>query len=465
MEKPRHHCGLFAVFGHTQAVHLTYNGLYSLQHRGEESAGILASDGTRVSLHRGMGHVGDVFDSAALGSLHGDRAIGHVRYSTTGKSDLINAQPMLFSCIHGPIGIAHNGNLVNAPSLRQELERQGSIFQTTSDSEVIVHLLASNERSIEEGGLAEVLERVEGAYSLLLSTRDRIFAVRDPAGIRPLWLGEIGETHVLASETCAFDLVGARAVREIEPGEILTIEAPGPQGLSSQRLQTAHTPAACIFEHIYFARPDSHIFGECVHEVRKQLGRILAREKPVEADVVIAVPDSGKSAALGFSLESNIPMDYGFIRNHYVGRTFIQPAQGLRDMGVRVKLNVVREVVANRRVVVVDDSIVRGTTSRQRIDHLRKAGALEVHLRISCPPIRYPCYYGIDFPDPGELIANQYSVEEMVEFLGIDSLGYLSQEGMLSAVSSPGEYCRACFSGDYPVRIHDTLWKESLEHI
>ena len=458
-------CGIFGVFGHDRAAELTFFGLHSLQHRGQESAGICVSDGTQIMTRRGTGLVSEVFAKEEYLNFEGRKAIGHVRYTTAGDSGLVNAQPLVFRYTGGQVSIAHNGNLVNAPSLRQELERQGSIFQTTSDSEVIVHLLASNERSIEEGGLAEVLERVEGAYSLLLSTRDRIFAVRDPAGIRPLWLGEIGETHVLASETCAFDLVGARAVREIEPGEILTIEAPGPQGLSSQRLQTAHTPAACIFEHIYFARPDSHIFGECVHEVRKQLGRILAREKPVEADVVIAVPDSGKSAALGFSLESNIPMDYGFIRNHYVGRTFIQPAQGLRDMGVRVKLNVVREVVANRRVVVVDDSIVRGTTSRQRIDHLRKAGALEVHLRISCPPIRYPCYYGIDFPDPGELIANQFSVEEMVEFLGIDSLGYLSQEGMLSAVSSPGEYCRACFSGHYPVRIHDTLWKESLEHI
>lgn len=450
MDELKDKCGVFGVWGHADAPYLTYLGLYSLQHRGEESSGIVASDGRRMSFHRGMGHVQDVFDGTQLERLTGDRAIGHVRYSTTGSSHLKNAQPILVDYSRGEVAIAHNGNLVNADILRSELEAYGSIFQTTTDSEIIIHLMARpSNRNVEEG-VMDALARVKGAYSLVLLTHDALVAARDPQGFRPLWLGRLGDAHLVSSETCAFDMMGAEAVREIEPGEVVFITA---KGVRSLRLPSAGTRHAhCIFEHVYFARPDSRIFGESVHLVRTRLGRRLAQEQPVAADLVIPVPDSGNSAALGFSQESGIPLEYGIIRNHYVGRTFIQPSQGARDFKVRVKFNFVREVLEGKRLVVVDDSIVRGTTSKIRVRSLRQAGAKEVHLRISCPPHRFPCAYGIDFPTREELIANTHSMEEIRKYFDCDSVGYLSLEGMLGCVSYPKEsYCTACWNGQYPV--------------
>ncbi|MBI3252578.1 MAG: amidophosphoribosyltransferase [Candidatus Omnitrophica bacterium] len=445
-------CGVFGIYGHKESAYLTYLGLYALQHRGEESAGIVTSDGKKMRVHKGMGHVQEIFQDADLANLTGDRAIGHVRYSTTGSSLLKNAQPILVDYSRGEIAIGHNGNIVNADILRSELEAYGSIFQTTTDSEIIIHLMAKPSlRNVEEG-VVEALARVKGAYSLVFLTHQYLVAARDPQGFRPLWLGKIGNAHVVSSETCAFDIMDAQAVREIEPGEVLFISE---KGVKSQKLPvdpgTRH--AHCVFEHVYFARPDSKIFGESVHLVRERFGRQLAKEKPVEADIVIPVPDSGNSAALGFSQESGIPLEAGIIRNHYVGRTFIQPSQGMRDFKVRLKFNFVREVLSGKRVVIVDDSIVRGTTSKVRVKSLRQAGAKEVHLRISCPPHKYPCAYGIDFPTREELIANKYSPDEIRKYFDCDSVGYLSLEGMLSCVKYPKEsYCTACWSGDYPVR-------------
>lgn len=445
-------CGVFGVFGHKEAGYLTYLGLYALQHRGEESAGIVVSDGNKMFAHRGMGHVQDVFGPAELEKLkNGDRAIGHVRYSTTGSSNIKNAQPILVDYSKGEIAIAHNGNLVNADILRAELEAYGSIFQTTTDSEIIIHLMAKPTiRNIEEG-LIEALSRVKGAYSLVFLTHNFLVAARDPQGFRPLWLGKKDNAYVVASETCAFDMMEAQPVREIEPGEILLISA---KGLKSLRIpaEPGEHRAHCIFEHVYFSRPDSKIFSESVHLVRVRLGKELAKEYPVAADIVIPVPDSGNSAALGFSQESGIPLEYGIIRNHYVGRTFIQPSQGIRDFKARVKFNFVKEVLNGKRIVVVDDSIVRGTTSKVRVKNLRQAGAKEVHLRISCPPHKFPCAYGIDFPTREELIANKYSVEEIKKYLDCDSIGYLSLEGMLKCVSFPkANYCTACWTGEYSV--------------
>ncbi|MBI4353182.1 MAG: amidophosphoribosyltransferase [Candidatus Omnitrophica bacterium] len=442
-------CGVFGIFGHKEAAYLTYLGLYSLQHRGEESAGIVASDGEKMTAHRGMGHVQDVFDESHLQSLAGDRAIGHVRYSTAGSSNIKNAQPIWVDYSKGDIAIAHNGNLVNADILRSELEAYGSIFQTTTDSEIIIHLMARPSfRNVEEG-VMDVLNRVKGAYSLVFLTHECLIAARDPQGFRPLWLGEIAGSYVVSSETCAFDIIGAKPIREIEPSEVLFISQ---KGMKSLRLPKADRLAHCVFEHVYFARPDSRIFGESVELVRERLGRQLAREHPADGDVVIPVPDSGSAAALGFSQESGIPLGMGIIRNHYVGRTFIQPSQGVRDFKVKVKFNFVKEVLEGKRVVVVDDSIVRGTTSKIRVKSLRQAGAKEVHLRISCPPHRFPCAYGIDFPTKEELIANRYTPEEIKKYLDCDSIGYLSLEGMLSCVSFPKEnYCTACWSGEYSV--------------
>ena len=444
-------CGVFGIFGHKEATYLTYLGLYALQHRGEESAGIVVSDGKRMLSHRGMGHVQEVFDETRLADLAGDRAIGHVRYSTTGSSNLKNAQPILVDYSRGEIAIGHNGNLVNADILRAELEAYGSIFQTTTDSEIIIHLMAKPSlRNIEEG-VVEALGRVRGAYSLVFLTHQYLIAARDPQGFRPLWLGKIGGAHVVSSETCAFDIMEAQAVREIEPGEVVFISS---QGVRSVKLESepAQRLAHCVFEHVYFARPDSKIFGESVHLARERFGRQLAKEQPAAADIVIPVPDSGNSAALGFSQESGIPLEAGIIRNHYVGRTFIQPSQGMRDFKVRVKFNFVREVLNGKRVVIVDDSVVRGTTSKMRVKNLRQAGAKEVHLRISCPPHRFPCAYGIDFPTREELIANKYSTDEIRKYLDCDSIGYLSLEGMLSCLSFPKEnYCTACWTGKYPV--------------
>ncbi len=443
-------CGVFGIFGHKDAPYLTYLGLYALQHRGEESAGIVVSDGKTMMSHRGMGHVQEVFEGKILEALSGDRGIGHVRYSTTGSSNLKNAQPILVDYSRGEIAIAHNGNLVNADILRSELEAYGSIFQTTTDSEIIIHLMAKPAlRNIEEG-VIEALSRVKGAYSLVFLTHNTLIAARDPQGFRPLWLGKIGDAHVVASETCAFDIMEAESVREIEPGEILFISS---KGIKSVKTSQGEAHAHCIFEHVYFSRPDSKIFGESVHLVREKFGRRLAIEQPAPgADIVIPVPDSGNSAALGFSQESGIPLEAGIIRNHYVGRTFIQPSQGMRDFKVRVKFNLVKEVLKGKSVVVVDDSIVRGTTSKMRVKSLRQAGAKEVHLRISCPPHRFPCAYGIDFPTREELIANRYSSEEIRKYLECDSVGYLSLEGMLECASQPKEnYCTACWSGKYPI--------------
>lgn len=450
MSEVKDKCGVFGIFGHKDASYLTYLGLYSLQHRGEESAGIVSSDGKKMFAHRSMGHVQDIFDGNQLESLTGDRAIGHVRYSTTGSSNLKNAQPILVDYSRGEIAIGHNGNLVNADILRAELEAHGSIFQTTTDSEIVIHLMARPSlRNLEEG-VMDALSRVKGAYSIVFLTTQYLIAARDPQGFRPLWLGKLGNSYVVSSETCAFDIMDAEAIREIEPGEVVFISE---QGIVSKKIVAPGTKHAhCIFEHVYFSRPDSRIFGESVHLVRERFGRQLAKETAVDADIVIPVPDSGNSAALGYSQQSGIPLEYAIIRNHYVGRTFIQPSQGMRDFKVRIKFNLVKEVLKDKRVVVVDDSIVRGTTSRMRVKSLRQAGAKEVHLRISCPAHKFPCAYGIDFPTREELIANKYSTEEIRKYLDCDSVGYLSLEGMLSCVSYPKEsYCTACWSGNYPV--------------
>ncbi len=448
---PRHYCGLFGTFGCPEASYLIYLGLYALQHRGEESCGIVTSDGEELFIHKDMGLVADVFDGEKLRGLKGDRGIGHVRYSTTGSSLVKNAQPLFVDYLGNSLAVAHNGNLVNSQGLRRELEKGGSIFQTTCDSEVIVHLMARSRSQDVVQRLTSALKRIKGAYSLVLLTEDTLVGARDPYGFRPLCLGKKGKSYCLASETCAFDLIEAKFVREVEPGEIVVITD---KGVRSVRFAERQARAAqCIFEHIYFSRPDSRVFGETVHLVRQKLGEALAREHPVKADFVIPIPDSGFSAALGYSHASGIPLEQGVIRNHYVGRTFIQPHQDIRDLGVKVKFNVLRDVVRGRRVVIVDDSIVRGTTSKIRVKNFRDAGAKEVHMRISCPPHRFPCFYGIDFPTSKELIANRYSLKEIEAYLGVDSLGYLSLEGMLASVKCPkNEYCVACFTGEYPVK-------------
>ena len=462
-DRPKESCGVFGVYGHPDAVHLTYLGLYALQHRGEESAGIVSCDGKRTYSHRGMGLVSDVFDENSLSKLEGHMAIGHTRYSTTGSSLLKNAQPLLVDYSRGSLAVAHNGNLVNADVLRAELEAHGSIFQTTVDSEIILHLMANPKYARREEALVDTLKRLKGAYTLVFLTDDEIIGVRDPNGFRPLCLGKLGDAFVLASENCALDLIDATFVREIEPGEVVFINPKGirsikPFGVSEVK------PTYCIFEHVYFARPDSTIFGENVHRVRQNLGRQLAREHPAEADIVIPVPDSGNSAALGFSLESGIPFEFGMTRNHYIGRTFIQPTQMVRDFKVKVKFNPIRQVLEGKRVVLVDDSIIRGTTSKARVKSLFDMGAKTVHLRVSCPPSRNPCFYGIDFPTQKELIASTHTVEEIRKFLGVTTLGYLSIEGLLSAVKGPKEhYCTACFSGKYPVDFGGEGDKYALE--
>ncbi|MFB3818328.1 MAG: amidophosphoribosyltransferase [Candidatus Methylomirabilales bacterium] len=441
-------CGVVGILGSPEAANLAYLGLYALQHRGQESAGIAASDGKAVHLEKGMGLVADVFTEARLKKLRGDLAIGHVRYSTAGSSQLKNAQPILATYRQGSVALAHNGNLVNAQPLKAELERQGSIFSSSSDSEVIVHLIARARSDDLVEATAEALGYVSGAYSLVLMNATELLGVRDPHGLRPLSLGRLGDAWVLASETCAFDLIEAKFVRDVEPGEMVRVT---PQGLSSYRPLPAARPAQCIFEYIYFARPDSTLFGRNVAAVRRALGRRLAQEWPAEADLVIPVPDSGVPAALGYAEEAKIPFDHGLIRNHYVGRTFIEPKQSIRHFGVKIKLNPVREILEGKRVVVVDDSIVRGTTSRKIVSMLRAAGAREVHMRISSPPTVSPCFYGIDTPTRRELIAASHSVEEICKYLRADSLGYLSLEGLQESVGKPGQYCHACFSLEYPV--------------
>lgn len=464
-DTPREYCGLFGIVNHRQASWLTYLGLYSLQHRGQEACGIVVSKKGVLSAHKEMGLVNEVFNADILNRLKGDAAVGHVRYSTTGSSVLKNAQPLLIDYAKGPICIAHNGNLVNSLQLRRYLEGIGSIFQTTTDSEIIIHLMARSKTDDLEDSLIYALRKVKGAYSLVMMDNNNLIGARDPLGFRPLCLGKLGGSWCLSSETCAFDLIGARFVREIEPGEIVFLNKNGLRSARPKELRYKERCAFCTFEHIYFARPDSVIFGETVHLVRRRLGRQLAREHPVKADLVVPVPDSGFSAAMGYSDESGIPLELGIIRNHYVGRTFIQPAQDTRDLEVRVKFNLLRDVLRGKRIVIVDDSIVRGTTSRIRVRNLRQAGVKEVHLRISCPAHRFPCFYGIDFHRPSELIANKYeSLEKIQRFLGVDSLGYLSLEGMFGCLKHPkSHYCAACWTGDYPVAAEKRHGKFSLE--
>jgi amidophosphoribosyltransferase len=445
----RESCGLFGIFGHPDAARITYLGLYALQHRGEESAGIVVSDGKRVTGHKNMGLVSEVFNEDILKRLAGRHAVGHIRYSTTGASEIKNAQPFLVEYSQGQVAIAHNGNLVNSSEVRGELEKRGSIFQSTMDSEVIVHLLACSQKQTLEDRLIDALGQIRGAYSLIFLFQDKLIAVRDPKGFRPLCLAELEGSYILASETCALDLIQARYIRDVEPGEILIIEE---GGLRSLKPFPKQKHAFCIFEYIYFARPDSNIYGKNVYLTRKNLGRQLARECPVEADIVIPMPDSGNCASLGFAEASGIPFELAIIRNHYVGRTFIQPSQTSRDLGVKIKLNPVREVLQDKRIVIVEDSIVRGTTSRIRIKYFREAGASEVHMRVSCPPHRFACPYGIDFPTRNELIATSHTDEEIRKFLGLESLGYLSIEGMLKSMPLPAEeFCMACFDGNYSV--------------
>ncbi|MCC7007274.1 MAG: amidophosphoribosyltransferase [Acidobacteria bacterium] len=449
MDKFREECGVFGVYGHPEAANLTYLGLYALQHRGQESVGIATSDGERLQIHKAVGYVADSFSEETFARLNGTSAIGHVRYSTAGESGIKNAQPILIDCAHGEIAIGHNGNLVNAQDLREHLVRQGSIFQTTSDTEVLLHLYARSKAKTVEQALVESVSQAQGAFSLVLLTKDRLIAVRDPHGFRPLTLGRRGDTYIVSSETCALDLIDAEWVRDIEPGEMLVI---GPNGLSSHRPFLPAQAAHCIFEHVYFARPDSYVFGQSVNEVRTELGRRLAREQPAPADVVVPIPDSGVCAATGFAEESGGPLRMGLIRNHYVGRTFIEPHQSIRHFGVRVKLNPVKSILQGKRVVLVDDSLVRGTTSRKIVKMVRSAGAVEVHMRISCPPTISPCFYGVDTPRRSELIAATHSLEEIRRYIGADTLGYLSLEGLLSAVGSKrSSYCTSCYTGTYPV--------------
>ena len=448
-DKFRDECGVFGIFDHVDAAHMTYLGLYALQHRGQESAGIAAVDEGRVKLSRGMGYVSDVFGEDALHGLPGRSAIGHVRYSTFGDSRIVNAQPILIDCAHGQIALCHNGNLVNAAELRDAIVRKGAIFQTNSDTEVVLHLYARSTAATAEDAIVESVSQVAGAFSLVLLTPDNLIAVRDPHGFRPLALGRLGDAYVVCSETCAMDLIGATYERDIEPGEVLVI---GRDGMRSYKPFPKVTPAHCVFEHVYFARPDSYVFGRSVNEARTNLGRLLASESGVDADVVVPVPDSGLCAAAGYAEASGVPLRMGLIRNHYVGRTFIHPQQSIRGFKVKIKLNTVRSIIDGQRVVLVDDSIVRGTTSRKIVGMVRAAGAREVHMRISCPPTVSPCYYGIDTPHRDELIAARHDVDEIREFLGADSLAYLSLDGLRSAVGAAnGNYCYACYTREYRV--------------
>ncbi|MBI5864207.1 MAG: amidophosphoribosyltransferase [Planctomycetes bacterium] len=461
MSSVRHYCGLFAVAGHPDAAELAYFGLYAQQHRGQESAGICSADGRRIIRHGGMGLVTDAISHADLVRLRNPMAIGHVRYSTTGSCSETNAQPLLVEGAAGQIAIAHNGNLVNAAATRKEYEHNGHIFLTTSDTEIVLHMLANQRYREQADPLGAVLRHLVGSYCLLVMYPDRIEAVRDPSGNRPLCLGQVGGAYCVASETCALDMVGAKYVRDVEPGEIVTLTG---REIRARHFAEPTAQAQCVFELIYFADPSSRIFGQSVHMVRKAFGRALARESPVEADVVVAVPNSARCAALGYHEESGIPIGRGFTTNHYVGRSFIQPTQAIRDMTVRLKLNPIRAVVEGQRLIVVEDSVVRGTTTRGKVQSLRDAGAREVHLRVASPPIRHPCYYGIDFPRREELIANQRSVADIRGFLGVDSLAYLPLESMLACVNPHKQpYCEACFSGNYPIPIDGDFHKEIFE--
>ncbi len=449
-DRPREECGVCGIFGHPNAAKLTYFGLYALQHRGQESAGIVSSDDGTINEYKAMGLVSEVFTEDNLQKLPGDLAMGHVRYSTTGSSDIINAQPFTASHQGHSWSMAHNGNLVNTRQLRDELEKKGAIFQSSTDSEVVVHLLAHNAHRGFEKSLQATFERLKGAYSILLMTGDQLIAIRDPYGFRPLCLGKLNNGgYIVASETCALDLVEAKYIRDVEPGEILIISKDGFRTISKP---VTHSPRLCIFEHVYFARPDSEIFGLNVYNCRKQMGAILAKECNIDADFIMPFPDSGNYAAIGYSQASGTQLEMGMIRNHYVGRTFIQPTQSMRDFSVRVKLNPVRPLLEGKRVIIMEDSIIRGTTGRSRVKALRSVGAKEIHMVISCPPTRYPCFYGIDFPTGDQLIAANNSVEEIRESLGLDSLQYLSLSGLVEATGMPkSNFCMACFNNDYPV--------------
>jgi amidophosphoribosyltransferase len=449
-DRPREECGIFGIWGHPDASEITYLGLYSLQHRGQESSGMVVSDGLQMRRIMGMGQVGDVFSQEALADLKGKMAIGHNRYSTTGRVSLLNAQPIVVDTRVGRLAIAHNGNITNAMALRKNMEQEGSIFQSTSDSEIVLHRMVRSQKESIEDMIAEAVDGLEGAFSLIIQSREQIFAYRDPMGFRPLCLGVLDGAWMVASESCAFDIVRGKYTRDVIPGELVIIDAEGPR---SRRIKKAPRLAQCIFEYVYFSRPDSIVFNDNVDKIRRKLGKQLAREHPVEADIVIGVPDSSNSAALGYSLESGIRFEFGLIRNHYVGRTFLNPKQSVRDRGVLIKFNPVRGVLKNKRVVVVDDSIVRGSTMKKLVRLLKGAGAAEVHLRISSPPIAHPCFYGIDFPTKAELIRNNMDVPGIRDFLSVDSLGYLSLAGMRSCVTEPKDFCTACFSGEYPVEV------------
>ena len=449
LDKFKDECGVFGIFGHAEASHLSYLGLYALQHRGQESAGIATSDGAQIRVSKAMGHVNDAFNAENLSRLPGHIAVGHVRYSTAGESRLANAQPIVVDSAHGQLALGHNGNLINAAELRDALVRAGAIFQTSVDTEVIVHLYARSRAETAESAIVEAISQVRGAFSLVMMTKDRLIGARDPHGFRPLALGRLGEAWVIASETCAMDLIGATYVRDIEPGEVVVVSA---HDIKSIKPFATLQKAQCIFEHVYFARPDSYVFGESVNDVRTEFGRRLARESGVPADVVVPIPDSGVCAAIGFSEASGVPMRMGLIRNHYIGRTFIQPQQSIRHFGVRVKLNPVRSILEGKRVVLVDDSIVRGTTSRKIVRMVRSVGATEVHMRISCPPTISPCFYGVDTPRKSELIAATHTLEEIRKYLDADSVAYLSLDGLTGAVpNGKTSYCTSCYTGVYPV--------------
>ena len=450
-DKLREECGVFGIYGHAEAARMTYLGMYALQHRGQESCGIVTSNGDQLISEREMGYVSEAFDQSRLDRLAGTSAIGHVRYSTAGEVSIRERQPFLVRCQHGQISVCHNGNLPFAHEERKRLEREGAIFSSTSDTEVILHGVARSRAANVTEAIPEVLRETEGAFSMLFLTPSELIAIRDPRGFRPLALGRVGDAWVVASETCAFDLIDAKYVRDIEPGEMVVINE---DGLRSSHPLPAHKHSMCIFEHVYFSRPDSIIFGQSVNRSRHKMGRRLAIEQPADVDIVVPVPDSGVPAAIGYSAESGLPFRFGLVRNHYVGRTFIEPKQSIRSFGVRIKLNPIRHLIENKRIVLIDDSIVRGTTSKKIVRMVREAGAKEIHVRISCPPTISPCYYGVDTPNKSELIAANMSVAEICKFIEADSLGYLSLEGMLEATGlSPDESCVACWNEKYPTRI------------
>jgi amidophosphoribosyltransferase len=452
LDRPKEECGVFGIFNHDEAARLTYLGLYALQHRGQESAGMVSSDGERLYQHRGMGYVSDIFEREELSRLPGRACIGHVRYSTAGSVSLLEAQPFLVDGYRGQIGLCHNGNLPYASELRAQLELDGAIFSSTSDTELVLHKIARSRAADIVGAIVDTFTEIEGAYSMLFLTKDSLIVVRDPRGFRPLCLGQLGESYVVASETCAFDLIDATYLRDVQPGEVLIIDR---DGLHSSFPLRKEKPALCIFEHVYFSRPDSIVFGRSVNKSRHKMGQQLAREHPADADIVVPVPDSGVAAAIGYASGSGLKFRFGLVRNHYVGRTFIEPKQAIRHFGVKVKLNPVRDLIEGQRVVLIDDSIVRGTTSKKIVQMVRQVGAREVHVRISCPPTVSPCFYGVDTPTRDELIASNLSVEEIARFIGADSLGYLSLEGLLRSCGDRfgNRHCTACYTNHYPIQV------------